>query len=275
MRRFFPTTKRLALAAASAAAACILAAAPAFATNSPTVTFTSPTGVSAGVAGWYVSPNAQRISNGDRLTGVRSTFYLRKQAEYSPGLVNLGVELCEAQSLGNPTTAAAVLYVKWTGTVFQVWAAHTSSSNCLAALGGTGAQTLIDTIPAGHTVFLSITQSPTTGLITYTDSDQTTLSGGVHVLGGFDAIRFDRSGVGTNADAAHLTTPATQTLANFTQSATRDTQKGWADLFQANLTRFVNNEVVCSTNGALSGAILLPASPKVDGFKLLMGQQSS
>jgi hypothetical protein len=158
--------------------------------------------------------------------------------------------------------------------VFDIYAGHTDTTNCLDATQTTAGATLIDTIPAGHTVQLSITVSPSHD-ITYVDSDQTTLTGGVTTFGGF-TCNFDRAGVGANGDQSSLTTPANVNLAHFTKSAARD-QGGWANLNRSGLTRDVVNAVTDTTTGTSAGGVLI--YPTVIGtgtndgtFNLFVGQ---
>lgn len=229
-----------------------------------------------GVAGYYAAPNANRLGNGDHMTGVRSSFYLRQAAENNQ--IDLGVELCRFQNLSSGGGAAAVVFAEWNNVtdVFDIYANHQSSTNCLGFQGGTSGATLIDHIPAGHTVQLSITVSAH-HVITFVDSDQTTLTGGRTTFGGF-TFGFDRAGVGANGEQGTLTTPANINVARFTKSAARD-QAGWANLNRAGLTRYNVNPVVDTTNGLPSGGVLITPTTIGTGtndgtFNLLMGQLS-
>lgn len=60
---------------------------------------------STGWAGYYSVPNDNRLANGDRVTGVRTTFFLRQRAETTAA--NLGVELCRASTVFPPLPAPA------------------------------------------------------------------------------------------------------------------------------------------------------------------------
>src|SRR5262249_57787033 len=110
--------------------------------------------------------------------------------------VNLGVGLCRPTSI-TISGAAAVLFARWNPTtqVFDIYANHTTSTNCLNSMNTIGA-TKIDSIPAGHTVFLAITQGPL-HTVTYTDEDLTTNTGGNTNFGGF-TFRFRLAGIGSN-----------------------------------------------------------------------------
>ena len=258
------------LAAVGVATAVALAGG-AGATVSPTVTPTA-----TGVAGYYAAPNANRLGNGDKITGVRSTFYLRKVAENNA--IQAGVELCRYQNIFSLNTQVVDEFTVWNGTSFNVEAADNTTTSCLDGLNNTANATTIDTIPAGHTAQLEITQD-THHLITFVDSDQTTQTGGRTTFGGFTFLGFDRAGVGTNGEQGSLTTPATIDVARFTKSAVRDAP-GWADLNRAGLTRLVVNKVDDTTSGTSSGGVLEYPSPLGTGgndgsFTVYMGQLSN
>jgi len=262
-----PVATALALAGGSA-----FLAAGAGASVSPTTTYTD-----AGVAGYYAAPNANRLGNGDKVTGVRSTFNLTPAAENVN--IDLGVELCRYQSL-TTVQAAAVLFAQWNPADFggnggfDIYANHNISSGCLDQFGGTGGGTVIDQIPAGHTVQLEITVSQH-HIITFTDSDETTQTGGVTTFGGF-TFGFDRAGVGANGDTGTLTTPASNLVTNFNQSGVRD-GSGWALLNRKGLTRLVVNKVVDTSSGTSAGGVLITPGPigaNSGNFPLYFGQLS-
>jgi hypothetical protein len=220
------------------------------------------------------------MSNGDRVTGVRTQFYLRQRAETTG--VNLGVELCRSNSATFPG-GAAVLFARWNGTAFNIYANHTfasssSSSNCLNAMGGTiGSPKLLDTIPAGHTVYLAITQG-SHGTVWYTDEDLTTGTGGAFNFGGF-TFGFRLGAVGSNAQTSILTEPANNTLAVFHKTSVRDGQQqqnnGWASINRVSLTRMVITKVVDTTTGTSAPPVRLnPVNLKTDGFTLDSGALS-
>ena len=204
--------------------------------------FTPASGPEQGVAGLAMRPNVNRLANGDKLNGVRATTFLRQNLTYSPGQVVWSAALCEQQSLATPNTSAAIIFARWTGTIFNIYAAHGSSANCLAALNGVGVSaTLIDTVPLGHNWFHAVTQDKF-GAIHYTSADLTTDQVATDTFGGFDFVRFTRGFDGTAADTSHLTTPLSDTLAVDRSTAFRDTDTGiWTAPERANLTRLVGN----------------------------------
>lgn len=268
--------KRFAVAAAGLAVAAapllgLATSSPAGATVSPTTTY-----VNDGVAGYYASPNANRLGNGDTQTGVRSTFKLSSAMENSK--VQVGVELCRFENVQIPG-AAAVVYAQWDSThnVFDILAGHSAQipgTNCLSTLGGVTNATQIDTVPVNHVAQLSITVSPH-HVITFVDSDQTTLTGGRTTFGGF-TFGFDRAGAGTNGDTLGLTAPATNLLTTMTLTSARD-QAGWALFNRANLTREVVNKVVDTTTGTAGGEVLIAPSAfaaNSGNFNLFDGQSS-
>lgn len=260
------------LTAAALALGGAVAAAPSGASISPTTTYTS-----TGVAGYYAAPNANRLGNGDKVSGVRSTFGLTAAAENVN--IDLGVELCRYKSL-TTFQAAAVLFAQWNPADFggnggfDIYANHNVSSGCLNQFGGTSGGTVIDQVPAGHTVQLEITVSAH-HVITFTDSDETTQTGGVTTFGGF-TFGFDRAGVGANGDTGTLTTPADNLVTGFTLSSVRDAP-GWALINRKGLTRLVVNKVVDTSNGLSSGGVLItPGSigGNSGNFPLYFGQLS-
>lgn len=255
--------------AAIAAASTVALAVPAGATISPTTTYTS-----TGVAGYYAAPNANRLGNGDHVTGVRANFNLTAASENNT--IDNGVELCRAQSLINTTTAAAVLYAQWNSNtnLFDIIAAHSTTTNCLAAQGGTNNSTTIDTIAPGHNVQLEITVS-NHHIITFTDSDETNLTGGNTTFGGF-TFGFDRAGVGANGDNGTLTGPASNLETSFVSSGVRD-GSGWALINRHNLTRLIINKVVDNNLGTSAGEALItpgPIASNSGNFPLYFGQLS-
>jgi hypothetical protein len=241
------------VAAATLGVSGLALAGNAGATVSPTTTYNN-----TGVAGYYAAPNANRLGNGDHITGVRTTFFLRAAAE-NVGYQE-GVELCQFQNVFSTSTQVVDLFTRWDSSagVFDVLAAENVTSNCLDGLNNTANATQIDTIPAGHTVQLSITQSASQAL-TLLDSDQTTLTGGRTTFTGISA-NFDRAGVGINGDQGQLTTPANIDIARFTKSAARDSS-GWADFNRSGLTRLVVNKVVDTSSGTSSGGVLIAPTP--------------
>jgi hypothetical protein len=267
--------KRFAVAAAGLAIAAapllgLASSAPAGATISPTTTY-----VNDGVAGYYAAPNANRLGNGDTQTGVRSTFKLSSAMENSD--IQVGVELCRFENVSLPG-AAAVVYAQWDSSSnrFDILAGHSTSSNCLAALGGLNLTdvTTIDTIPVNHMAQLSITVSPH-HVITFVDSDQTSLTGGRTTFGGF-TFGFDRAGAGTNGDTVGLTAPANNLLTTMTLTSVRD-QPGWATFNRSGLTRQVVNKVVDTTTGTAGGQALIAPSAfaaNSGNFNLFDGQSS-
>jgi hypothetical protein len=254
----------LAIATVGSVAGLALAAAPAGAVVSPTTVFNN-----TGWAGYYSVPNANRLANGDRVTGVRTQFFLRQRAETTA--VNLGVELCRANSL-LPFTESAVLFARWSPASqrFNIYANHiVSGANCLSSMTTAGA-VLIDSIPAGHTVFLAITQRPN-GTVFFTDEDLTTLTGGSVTFGGFSFIGFRLAGIGSNGVQAQLTEPAVNRLVVFRKTSVRD-DPGWAPINRAGLTRMVITKVVdTSTGTSAPPRLLVPVDLVSDGFTLLSG----
>ena len=254
----------LAIATAGSVAGLALAAVPAGAVVSPTTVFNN-----TGWAGYYSVPNAHRLANGDRVTGVRTQFFLRQRAETTA--VNLGVELCRANSL-RPLTESAVLFARWNPntSVFDIYANHIhSTANCLSSMTTAGA-TKIDSVPAGHTVFLAITQRPN-GTVFFTDEDLTTLTGGSDTFGGFSFLGFRLAGIGSNGVQARLTEPAVNRLVTFRQTSVRD-DPGWALLNRSGLTRMVITKVVDTGSGTSAPPRLLrPVNLVSDGFTLLSG----
>jgi len=267
-----PAAVSLALAGGGA-----VLAAGAGASVSPTVTYT--TAGTNGVAGYYAAPNAFRTANGDHVNGVRAEFVLSDNAEYGSGAAKIGVELCEYKALSG-VGGVATVFAEWNpapaasgGQVFDIYANHIATTDCLNGMANTAGATLIDTVPAGHLLFLAITVSQH-HVVTFTDSDETTQTGGASTFGGF-TFGFNRAGIGTDADTATLTTPATLPLAVFQATSVRDTAKGWVTINRKGLTRLVLNEVASSTDATPSGDLLVPAGLTADGFTLNMGQQSS
>jgi hypothetical protein len=254
----------LATAATGSIAGLAVAATPAGATVSPTTVYNS-----TGWAGYYSVPNANRLANGDRVTGVRTLFYLRQRAETTA--VNLGVELCRANSVF-PITESAVLFARWnTATqVFDIYANHkVSGFSCLDSMTTAGA-VKIDSVPAGHTVFLAITQGHS-GSVFFTDEDLTTNTGGSSTFGGFSFLGFRLAGVGSNGVASALSEPAVNKLVTFHQTSVRD-DPGWALLNRAGLTRMVITKVVATSTGTSAPPVLLrPANLVEDGFTLFSG----
>ena len=255
----------LATATAGSIVGLAAAAVPAGAVVSPTTVFNN-----TGWAGYYSVPNAHRLANGVTVTGVRTQFFLRQRAETTK--VNLGVELCRPTSITIPG-AAAVLFARWNPAtqVFDIYANHKSSTNCLNSMNTIGA-TKIDSIPAGHTVFLAITQGPF-HTVTYTDEDLTTSTGGTTNFGGFTA-GFRLAGIGSNGVQSALTEPANNRLVVFRQTSVRD-DSGWALLNRAGLTRLVITKVVDTSSGTSAPPRLLrPVNLTPDGFTLLSGNLS-
>jgi hypothetical protein len=267
-----------AIVPASAALATVLGMAPAGASI-----IGDPVYTNTGVAGAYMTPNANRLANGDHVSGVRTTFTLTPAMEYGASTgdqPNVGVELCRFTSLSQPG-ASAVLYAVYNTTehAFDVWAEHGSNNaggGCLGKLGGlTGTATEIDAaVPVGDQLFLAITVS-SHHVITYTDSDETLGLGGHTTFGGF-TFGFDRAGVGTNADDSILTTPATNPFGSFTPTSVRDTAKGWATINQHNLTRMNTVKVIDTTDGTSAGGqLLVPSIVGASTLDLAMGQLSN
>src|SRR2546423_967347 len=208
---------RLAATFLAAVAVPIALALPAAATVNPTVIFNSQ------AAGAFAALNANRQANGDRVTGVRAEFFLLPSAQFNTnnsglwhpsidaggstakGGALLGVQLCRPVGLTGPPGEAAVLFVQWNSTsgTFDVFAGHSSSVDCLGALGGVASVTQIDRIPAGHQVFLAITQGAS-GTVFFTDSDLTNDTGGFTTFGGFTFFGFNRGGIGTNSGIDRL-----------------------------------------------------------------------
>ena len=254
----------LATAASGSIAGLAVTAIPAGASVSPTTVFNN-----TGWAGYYSVPNANRLANGDRVTGVRTQFFLRQRAETTA--VNLGVELCRASSVFT-FTESAVLFAKWNPatSVFDIFANHIfSTANCLSSMTTAGA-TRIDSVPAGHIVFLAITQNQN-GNVFFTDEDLTTLTGGSSTFGGFSFFGFRLAGVGSNGVQASLTEPAVNKLVTFRQTSVRD-DPGWAFLNRAGLTRMVITKVVDTSSGTSAPPVLLrPVNLVEDGFTLLSG----
>ncbi|MBO0814989.1 MAG: hypothetical protein J2P30_07545 [Actinobacteria bacterium] len=257
----------LATAASGSIAGLAVAALPSGATISPTTIFTAHTGV----AGYVTAPNANQAANGDQVSGVRSTFYLRNSMKFaqltSP---DVGVSLCRG---ANHPGAAAVLFTKWDpgAGVFDVIAGHSFSVGCTDPWSGISPSSLhvIDTVPSGHYVFLAITISKQ-HFVSFTDEDVTTNTVATGTFGGF-TFGFTRSMVGTAADWNVLSTPATRTLVRFTKTSIRD-DNGWVLINRAGLTRLVDTKVVASLNNNLAGAKIKPVKLVSDGFTLYEGQ---
>lgn len=255
----------LATAATGSIVGLAMAATPAGASVSPTTVFNN-----TGWAGYYSVPNANRLANGDRVTGVRTQFFLRQRAETTA--VNLGVELCRSSTLFG-ISESAVLFAKWNPatSVFDIFANHSfTASNCINSMTTTGA-TRIDSVPAGHTVFLAVTQNQQTGTVFFTDEDLTTLTGGSVTFGGFAFFGFRLAGVGSNGVQASLTEPAVNKLVTFHQTSVRD-DPGWALLNRAGLTRMVITRVVDTSSGTSAPPrLLVPVNLAEDGFTILSG----
>lgn len=256
----------VATAASGSIVGLAMTATPAGATVSPTTVYNG-----TGWAGYYSVPNANRLANGDRVTGVRTQFYLRQRAETTAA--NLGVELCRTNSVF-PVTESVVLFAQWdpANSVFGIYANHAftgTAANCLNSMTTAGA-TRIDSVPAGHTVFLAITQGKR-GAVFYTDEDLTNNTGGSVTFGGFSFIGFRLAGVGANGVASQLTEPAVNKLVTFRQTSVRDAP-GWAFLNRAGLTRMVITKVVATRSGTSAPPVLLnPVNLMQDGFTLLSG----
>lgn len=207
-------------------------------------------------AGAFAAPSPFRQANGDRIDGVKASFYLRSSARFNTGnhsLWNpstdpaaptakggalLGVELCNALSLTS-ATEVAVLFVQYNSAsnLFDVFIGHSASTNCLGAMGGVTSVTQVDAFEPGHQVFLAITQGPG-GTIHFTDADLTNDTGAHTTFGGFTGIDgFNRAGIGTNAGIDALNAPPTVRLARFTGDAVRDTDVGWANVGNPALLR--------------------------------------
>jgi len=236
---------------------------------SPTVFGTSS------VAGYYAAPNANRLANGDHVTGVRTSFFLLQAAKYDNGGADLGVELCQYQAL-HGVGGVADLYAKWNkgANVWDIYAAHHFTTDCLNGLANSQPATLIDTIPDGHQVFLAITVDRH-HVVTYTDSDQTTLTGGATTFGGF-TFGFNRAGVGTDANTEFLTTPANVKLVRFTSSAVRLAHGGtapWKLIGNTGLTSIITVGVDETVDG---NVLVFPTRPPTGAaFKLFRGQASN
>jgi hypothetical protein len=253
----------LATATAGSITGLAVAAVPAGAVVSPTTVYNK-----TGWAGYYSVPNAHQLANGDRVTGVRTQFYLRLRAETTK--VNLGVELCRPSTIST-NGETAVLFAKWNaGTgVFDVFARRAFNGNCLSSMNTNGA-TKLDSIPAGHTLFLAITQN-SHSTVFFTDVDLTTNTGGFSTFGGFSFRGFRLAGVGSNGVQAALTEPAVNKLVAFRKTAVRD-HPGWAAINRVALTRMVITKVVDTGSGTNAPPVLLkPVKLVSDGFTLLSG----
>ena len=252
----------LATATVGSIAGLALAAVPAGAVVSPTTVFNN-----TGWAGFYSVPNANRLANGDRVTGVRTRFFLRLRAETTA--VNLGVELCRPSTLF-VLGEAAVLFARWNpgNGSFDIFANRSLNIPCINSMNTAGA-VKIDSIPAGHTVFLAITQN-SNGDLFFTDEDLTTNTGGSTTFFG-SSIGFRLAGVGSNGVQASLTEPAVNKLVVFRKTSVRD-DPGWALLNRPGLTRMVITRVVDTRSGTNAPPRLLrPVDLVSDGFTLLSG----
>jgi hypothetical protein len=253
----------LATATVGSIAGLAAAAVPAGAVVSPTTLFNA-----TGWAGYTSVPNAHRLANGDRVTGVRTQFFLRQRAETTA--VNLGVELCRPVTL-TIGGESAVLFARWNpGTgVFDIFANRAFNTPCIDSMTASGA-VRIDSIPAGHTVFLAITQGPN-GTVFFTDEDLTTNTGGSSTFGGFAFFGFRLAGIGSNGVASMLTEPAVNKLVVFRKTSVRD-DPGWATINRAGLTRMVITKVVATRSGTSAPPrLLVPVNLVSDGFTLLSG----
>ena len=278
--------RRAALLAGIAAVPLAMALPAANASISPTVTPTScnsafpTTPPSDCLAGVYLAPNANRIADGDHMTGVKDQFVLDTQLRARSGgtAVNApGVALCQFKSLGQPGFKA-VLYAQWdqAGTnsggipAFDILEGHGSVAQCLKGFTDVPT-TVIDTIPGGHTVFLAITQNHGTHHILFTDADQTTQTGAATSFLGFHAW-FNRAGIGDEGTVNLLTTPANNFLFHPFKAQVRD-RVGWVNINRAGLTRLILNRVIGTTDGTSSGGVLLtPANIGVSSFDVFQGQ---
>jgi hypothetical protein len=270
----------LAASLATAALTALALAAPAGATISPTITPTScntafpTTPPSDCLAGVYLAPNANRTANGDHMTGVKDQFVLTSALQARSGGVAVnapGVALCQFRSLGVPGFKA-VLYAQWNQGegAYDIFEGHAASAQCLKGFTDVPV-TKIDQVAPGHVLFLAITQNHSTHHILFTDSDETTLTGAATSFFGFHAW-FNRAGIGDEGTVNLLTTPANNLLFTPTHARVRDLV-GWTNINRPTLTRLILNRVIGTTDGTLSGGVLLtPGSIGSSSFPVLEGQ---
>jgi hypothetical protein len=219
-------------------------------------------------AGAYAAPTADRVADGEHITGVKATFFTLQAQRFdmsNPALWNsspdnggstakgpmLGVELCHAISF-TASTDAAVLFVQWNSTSgqFDVFEGmgH-ASGGCLQAKAGL-VVTQIDTIPAGHQVFLALTQGPL-GSIHVTDEDLTADVGANDSLSP-PGFFFNRGGIGSEQGISDLNSPPSPKLVRFTNDKVREGgifNSAWVNIGSGVSTR-IRTRIVDQANPA-------------------------